>query len=460
MNFFATLRLRVGCVLALAFTFSPLHAADLRITLRDAESAALANNPTLAAARFEAQAASRQETSQRSYLFPTLSLDGSYRWVDEVPSMQVAPGRTIELTDHRSNTIGVGASWQIWDWGAALEAWKSVQAQTESRRQALRASRRQALLAVRLSYFQVQAALEQSRLIADTLKLSQAQYRDIHTRYKAGTASRADALAAHQEVLSWSRQFRAARGELAAALRDLYAGMGIEPESDLSLPMDSLTAKELPADTAPPSVVIAFDPLSENLMTLAQDPATSPERGAPDASLPQPAQLDALAQGSRRQAKAQKALLLPKVQVTARASYDYPNGPVFETIQQNMVGVSASMPLFDWGRTLSQSRAASDQAQAYEKRRDRVVLDLQRDWLKTQDQLKSLEDQHELNRQSVAETKELAGLAYDSYKNGRIGFTEVEKANLKALQAAVQAARTDVQVLVQRALLAGLSKED
>jgi outer membrane protein TolC len=441
----------VAFILAVA----PLDAADLRLTLKDAESAALASSPTLAAARFEAQAASRQETSQRSYLFPTLALDGSYRWVDEVPSMQIAPGRALQFGDHRSNTVGIGASWQIWDWGAAMQAWKSVQAQTESRRQALRAAKRQTLLAARLSYFQVQAAAEQSRLIADTLKLSQAQYRDIQTRYKAGTASRADALAAHQEVLSWSRQLRAARGDLAASLRDLHAAMGIEPTADLSLPMDTLTSKDPPRDVAPPSVSVDLDPIPESLAVLVAL-STPP----PDASLPQPAQLDALAQGSRRQAKAQKALMLPKVQVTARASYDYPNGPVLETIQQNMVGVSASMPLFDWGRTLSQSRAASDQALAFEKRRDQAVSDLKRDWLKAQDQLRSLEDQRALNQQSVAETMELAGLAYDSYKNGRIGFTEVQSANLRALQAAVMAARTDVQVLVQRALVAALSKED
>lgn len=443
---------RMAALLALVIV--PVQAADLRLTLKDAETAALSNSPALAAARFELSAASRQETAQRSYLFPTLALDGSYRWVEEVPSIQMAPGRTLSFGDHRSNTVGVGASWQIWDWGAALQAWKSVQAQTESRRQAVRASRRQALLAVRLAYFQVQAAAEQTRLIADTLKLSQAQHRDINARYRAGTASRADALAAHQEVLSWSRQLRSARGDLAAALRDLHAAMGVEPSADLSLPIDSFTRKDPPADLAPPSVTVALDALSENLSDLAAVPSP------PDASLPQPAQLEALAQGARRQAGAQKALLLPKVQLTARASYDYPNGPVLETIQQNMVGVSASMPLFDWGRTLAQARAASDQARAYEKRRDQALSDLSRDWSKATDQLRSLEDQRSLNEQSVKETRELAGLAYESYKSGRIGFTEVETANLRALQAAILAARTDVQILVQRALVAALSKED
>ncbi len=431
-----------------------LGAAELRLTREQAEKAVLANSPTLAAARFDVKAAERLETSQKSLLFPTLSLDGSYRWVDEVPVMQVAPGRAIQLTDHRSNTVGVGATWQVWDWGSALQAYRSIQAQTESRRAVLRGAGRQALLALRLSYFQVQAASEQTRLIADSLKLSQSQYRDIRARFQAGTASRADTLAAHQEVLSWQRQLRAARGELAASLQDLHAAMGTKSADDLSLPLDLVTASSPPAEIAVASVTVALDPLPDSL---ARFPA--PEN-APDATLPQPAQYAALAESARKQQKAGNASLLPKIHLSARASYDYPNGPIFETIQQNTVGLYASMPLFDWGRTRAQSKAAGDQADAWEKRRDQVLSDLGRDWAKTRDLLASLSDQQAFNRQSIAETKELAALAYDSFKNGRASFLEVQSANLRALQAAVLAARTDVQILVQRAYLSALSKED
>jgi outer membrane protein TolC len=133
---------------------------------------------------------------------------------------------------------------------------------------------------------------------------------------------------------------------------------------------------------------------------------------------------------------------------------------VLETIQQNTVGISASMPLFDWGRTNSQVKAARDQAASYEKKRDQAVLDLTRDWRKAVDLLASLQDQQAFNRRSVEESKELVSLVYESYKNGRSSFLEVQSANFRAQQAAVLSARTDVQVLIQRALLSAFSKED
>jgi len=59
-----------------------------------------------------------------------------------------------------------------------------------------------------------------------------------------------------------------------------------------------------------------------------------------------------------------------------------------------------------------------------------------------------------------AEAEELAGLVYESYKAGRSTFIEVQSANLRELEAKVQSAKTDVQILIQLAVLSSLSKEN
>jgi hypothetical protein len=68
--------------------------------------------------------------------------------------------------------------------------------------------------------------------------------------------------------------------------------------------------------------------------------------------------------------------------------------------------------------------------------------------------------QEEINAGSVKETEELAALTYDSYRSGQARFVEVEAANLRALEAKVQEARTKVEMLVQLAIMRSLSKEE
>jgi outer membrane protein TolC len=451
------IRLVVTLQILIFLTACSTQAATLNWTLSEATANALSNSPTHQASVLEERAISRQVTSQKSYLFPTLSLDGSARWVSEVPSLSLGPPGSPPLTfgDHRSHSIGVGITWQIWDWGAALQAYRSVRDLQRSKAAAVSATRRQTILQVRLCYFAVQAALEQSRLIADSLKLAQAQHRDITRRHQAGVASRSDELSARQEVLSWKRRYRASRGDLAVSIRDLVAAMGLPHDPSLVLPMDSKTASDPPSDVETPGAIVsldAIDSVSRDLQTRALHP--------PDPSLPQAVVLDALAESARRQAKAYGASQLPRIQVQARASYDYPNGPVLEDIQQNMVGAQVSMPLFDWGRTRASASASRETAAAHEARRDAALADAQRDWHKARDTLLSLEDQSQLDREVVANARELASLIYASYRSGRASLLEVQSVNLGSLQAQVQSARTQVQILVQRSLLIALSKEE
>jgi hypothetical protein len=62
-----------------------------------------------------------------------------------------------------------------------------------------------------------------------------------------------------------------------------------------------------------------------------------------------------------------------------------------------------------------------------------------------------------VNREAVRESDELAGLIYDSYKAGTSTFLEVQSSNLRQLQSKVRVASTDIQILIQFAILDSLS---
>ena len=251
------------------------------------------------------------------------------------------------------------------------------------------------------------------------------------------------------------RQFRQARADLAGELRELYTLIGEEPAADLSLPLDASAAAGLPADVEPPSVIVALDLPEEAMESLA-----SAESWSPDAAPPALRAWEALADSHRLAARSARAGLWPSLQLSARTSADYPNGPLLETINQNTVGIFASLPLFENGRTRRQAAELEAQAKAGDWRREEARRDLARDWLKAKDQLAGLKAQREINRQAASEASELSRLTYESYKAGRATYLEVQSANLRELESRVQCARTDTQFVMQLAMLASLSEKE
>ena len=427
---------------------------QLRIGLDTALEAAQHNSAVLQAVEADRQAAEKRAASRQSPLWPRLTLDASYKYISEIPALTVA-GRSQPLGANDNYSLGPTLNWTLWDQGSLREAWRSAQAVSRARDADLKATGLQIRLKLRLAYAQAQLALEAVRSLGDSLRLAQSQHADIGKRLRAGAASRTDELSAHQDVLERRRQYRQARADLAGALRELYALTGEEPAADLSLPLDASAAAGLPADVEPPSVIVALDVPEDSMKSLA-----AAEDWPQDLDPPALRAWAALAESSRRAARSARAGLWPSLQLSARTSADYPNGPILETINQNIVGVFASLPLFENGRTRRQTAELEAQAAAGDWRREGARRDMVRDWLKAKDQLAGLKAQREINRQAASEALELSRLTYESYKAGRATYLEVQSANLRELEARVQCARTDTQLVMQLSVLASLSEKE
>lgn len=435
---------------------APAAAPEFRMGLDEGIRAALDKSDRLKAVEREYAAAGQKSAGTAGVLLPRLSIDASYRYVAEVPEMTLVQNRPpVKFGDNENWSVGPAATWTVWDWGSAYMGWRSVSALTGAKSEEVALTRRQIRLAASTAYCQVQVALEASRLLADSLKLAQDQYREVSLRLKAGSASKLDILLAHQDVLARRREFAQARTALGSALQDLFAMTGTGTGMDTSFPLDPVTAAALPADASAPTLVVAFDPMELSGTALAE----SARRG-PDPAYPGVKYYSRMAESSRNAANGVLASNLPSISLSAKASRDYPNGPVLEEIDQRMALAVVSFPVFEWGRRGREEWEYREKTKAFEERRDLASVELLRDWHKASDALAGLSVQREVNRQASAETAELARLTYDAYKTGQARFTEVQAANLRALQARVQEVRTKSETLVQLAVIRNLSKEE
>ena len=426
----------------------------LTLGLREAEASARAHSLKARAAAEEAAAAGDRGDEQFASLLPRVTLDGSYRYQTAVPEFSVLPGAPPRpFGDHRATSIGPTLSWTLWDQGALYDAWRAQKARAASASDLHRLAERQAVLGARLAYAQAQLAREQSLALADALALADVQDRDIKSRFAAGSASRIDTLSSRQDALQRRRQFLQSQADLGAALRELFQLTGLGAGLDLSRPLDARVSTAAAAGLAAPTLLVTLDDLR------VVPPALAAAETAPlDPAHPAIAAQADLADAARRAAAGLQASRGPTVKLTARASYDYPNGPVLESVTQKTVGLTASLPLFEGRLT---ARAVDEQKRlgaAAEARRDLAAEELARDWDKARVALASLREQLDVDDRSAADAAELATLVYRAFKAGSANYLEVQSANLRSLEAKVQAARTRAQILIQLAALASLSQ--
>ncbi|MCC6137585.1 MAG: TolC family protein [Bdellovibrionaceae bacterium] len=409
------------------------------LTLAAVERQALDSSFNAKTINAELEAAQNRAEAQHSLLYPKLTLEGTYKYITEVPTLKFPGGATTPFGDHQNYSIGPTITWNLLDFGSTRKLVGGAEALKASKEAEKDLINRQILLAARLAYFKIQLRAEQQRLVTDSLKLAESQHRDIQNRKNIGSSNRIDLLAAHKEVLNLKLQSRQLQSDLSSDLRDIYALIG-RNESSL----------------APGPAGI--DPIQKSLVALGK----YEEAYLSDNGLSQHPLLkmhSAAAESLRLTSESFSANTLPKLSLFLKTSIDYPNGPILENINQNTVGLTLSMPIYEGGRSTSDAAEKQNLAVASDNRREQARIDIYRDWQKAKDQLKGLRDKREIHDDSVRESIERAKLVYGSYRAGRSSFLEVQSANLHALEAKVQATTNDVQILIQLAYLASISEE-
>jgi len=435
-----------------AWTASAAGGAPLlTLSLAGVESAALARSPAVRAAEEDLAAAAAGAGASFGGLLPRLSLEGSYRYVGEIPSLAIIPkAPPFPFGTHDNYSVGPQAAWTL-DGAGLYEQWRAAVAVRQAKTEALTVQRASIRLQARSLYFAALLASEQIGLLADSLALADGQARDIDLRFTTGASSKADALLAANDALSRRVQFRQARADLAGALRDLFALSGLGAGSDPARPFAA--GATLPSGASAPSLIVNLDPVGGLLTTLG------PAADAPFNA--DPARVKALAdsaEAARRLATSLSAGHWPRVTIAAKRSVDYPNGPLPEQVWQNTVSVAATFPLFAFcqvTRAVGQQEAT---ARAGEQRAAQARDDAERDWNKARDQIAALKEARELDAKIVMQAREIARLVFINYQHGSSSYLEVQSANLGVLAAGVTAARADVTLLLELAMAASLNE--
>jgi len=438
-----------------AWSSAGAEAPHFPISLDQTLHASLDSSDQWKSARAIADAAQDQTLAQRGALLPHLAIDGTYRYVAEIPAIQVAPGAPpFEFTTHNQYSIGPDLTWTAFSGGTLTQAWRAAQANARAQEQEADVVRRQIRLAARLTYFQAQLAAEHVRLYAESYRVEQSQYHDISVRYRAGESSRVDLLSAEQDLLTRHDLLLQARADLASAIRDLTTLTRLGENLDPSWPLDKDTTLEPTAEMPAPTIILVVDHPRDSLIQMEQA-----GKSVFDSRQPQLEYLAALAEAARRTSKSLEGGHWPTLGVLARLAQEYPNGPIKESVTQKTFGINLSFPLFEGGSTLYAARAQKRQAESIEERRAQSARDLLDSWQKARDQVASLRIQLIITHRSVERASQVARLQYQAYLDGHIRYVDLEEANLREIQAKVQAATTDVSLLIQLANLESLSEE-
>jgi outer membrane protein TolC len=405
----------------------PAAALAAPFSLQEAERRVRENSPRLRAARQDAAAALEQARATGASLLPRLTLEGSFRYVSEVPELALGPVPQ-RLGDNENFSIGPALSYTLWDTGAGRAQRRGLYRLSEAKEKEAEASERQALLSTRVAYHQAQLSRKELELSEKTLSVASAQSRDIDARYRSGVVARLDALNARMEVSNYELRVTQARAEAQVAMAELASWVGEIPADAELDPLDAAAAGRVPEEA----------------------PLTHPQVEA---------QWKA-AESFREGLRAQWAGYGPTIQLQAKTSLDYPNGPRLERIGQNTVSLGMSWPIFEWGKTpalVAQKRAEEESAR---RRAEQGALDLRRDWAKARARHDNLVEQSRTSDKLLREARDLARLNYDTYKAGRISFLEVQSSNLRLLDAEIRKARIEAQLLSQKQTLKFLAGEE
>ncbi len=429
---------RIIAVLALAAALPGAAAEPARAgtwTLERVLEAARRKDPGITAARRAGEAGRATGAAAFSALSPRVTLDAGFTRSDDPAllfSQKLWQGR-FESRDFALPALNQPAPRNAWNWGVTVEQplWNAgtevtAPAAASHRRAAATASQRASiadrLLAAAETY--ARAVRARDAFAADSVALTAAeeQRRAAVERFHRGQVPELDTLRA---VTRWAESHTAwltAGKDLDVAFRrlSLLAGEEIGAQDLADLP-DA-------AAIAPPAVSIA--------------PAKSggAERGELTAVREQ---AKALRVESTRAAFA----LLPSLnaRLDLRHYHDPDSG---EGDRRFLVGVSASLPVWDGLRRYEERRAARARAQEAEARAEQLRRDLSLEALDARGEASLALERRETARLARASSEEALRLALARYRAGLLAQTDLLAADAEAARARLDAVDAEVDAVL------------
>ena len=419
-----------------------LVGADLNLNLDDVQKKALEYSHIYKSADFDFNAAQDKVNVVKSQILPMVKLDGGYSYVTEVPKMNSKP-----LSDNHIYSVGPTISYLLFDSGYAKNDIKSAEAIAASKKLERDAVKNELILKTRMAYIDAQLYFEQLRLVADSLKLAEKQYKDISKRAAIGSTSTQDVLASHKEVLRFSLQCRQMQDTLTSKIIDILALTGEDNKFDLNTAGAQLESA-IYLSTNALSMPVKLDSLNNTLAEIEKTVSFNRK--------PRSLRIEALQKKKQSLQYALETIKSDnkiKVRVSERSSFEYPEEISLAHYFQNAINFNFSMNLWDGNKTKNLYLQKQKELNSTDEQQKNFDTEINRDYTKACNTLSFLKSEQKIAEQGVEEMEKFAKLVYGSYQAGQVGYLDVENANLKVLEWKVQLATIKAKIATQLAIL-------
>lgn len=419
------------------------------IKLQEIEKTVIERSYELKAKQAESGAIAEKAEALGSTFLPKLTLDAYYRYVSEIPTLATAPGRQLQFGDNQNYSVGPTVNMVLYDFGARKGQQESLVSMASSKKWEWQTLTKNVLQQTRFHYVNLVLLAEKQILLKESIKVAQDQLRDVEIRNRMGAGTKVDLLSARKEVNELLTQYKDTQGLMSVEIGELQRLLDDINLENISSPV----AEKAQINEFKGANIIAledFDVVSERLSkfeTQSLNPQNHPRiRALKEAAL-----------ASEQSAESIRSGRWPKLGLYARASQDYPNGPILETVDQRVIAVSFSMPLFDGGEITHSSQEKKATADSLKFQATHEERNIQHLYVLSLEKIKNLREQSSIIQKKIDESREIADLMFRSYKEGRSTFLEVERANVKYREAKLGLAYNQYHIINHLIILAALN---
>jgi len=395
------------------------------LSVQDAQTLALTNNPQISVARLTALASLQVTREFRSALWPTASI--ALTAVDANPGTRIAAGALNNPALYQRAAGGVMVSQLLTDFGRTTNLVASANLAAKAENQNALATKEQILLSVDQAFYaalQAQAVLT----VADqTVKDRQTVSDQIGALFRSKLKSELDFSFANVNLAQAKLLLVDAQNNLSATQASLSAVLGYASLQNFQLVEDTTPT------AAPPENI-------EELISMAF--TMRPEILA----------LDFESQSAQRFQKAERDLLFPEIRALGVVGDTPVRNPIISS-WYGAVGINVNIPVFNGFLFTARSREAALRAQAAQERlrdlRDRIARDVRTCWLNA----KAAHDRLDVTQQLLEQANLALNFAQSRYKLGLGSIVELSQAQLQQTQAQIANAQAGYDYRLSLAIL-------
>lgn len=436
--------MKKSLILFLFFFFAAAAAAE-KITLDMCQEAALSSK-RIKVFEYEMSAAGAAVKAAKTFYFPSVFLEGSFVYLQNIPKLELSTpfgNMEKEMGDNINYSAGIALYWTLFDGNARVKNYKAALALFEAKKAQLEFEKRKVLFELRSAYFKLINALAYLELFNEQMQLSVSQNADIKKSVSAGIRSALDAALSDAEVLRRKRQISAGQIVVIEIVQEINA----LTDGLISIAEGDGGRHKISNDLAD------FDQSSDLFERFIKNTNLNFDEKNPSVL-----SIELLSQHYEFLSKAQGSLNYPQINVFAKSSLDYPNGPVLESVQQNKAGAEFSMPVYQARGNRNLKNQNRDLSASNKEKAEQVLADLRRQFHYLKQNISLLIDQMQLNKEIVAKNKSASEIVRKSYQAGNAKFLDVLDMDLRVLQAQADEVNAYTQVLICLALLEGIGK--